>query len=91
MNKIGVINTFPAEGSRNIGDYLISKSSQCAISDICPKCEIVSFFRADMWEEIQRNGFSIFSALKHQIEQINSENITFLKRHLIGSRMNENP
>ena len=91
MNKIGVISTFPAEGSGNIGDYLISKSSQRAISDICPKCEIVSFYRVDQWEEIQRNSFSIFSGLEHQIEQINSENITFLKRHLIGSRMNENP
>lgn len=91
MNKIGVIRTFPAEGSRNLGDYLISKSSQCAISDIYPKCEIISFYRADQWEKIQRNSFSIFSVFEHQIEQINSENITFLKRHLIGSRMNENP
>jgi len=53
MTKIGIISTFPAAGSRNIGDYLISKATQDAIRHVLPDCQITSFFRADQWTEIK--------------------------------------
>ena len=53
MAKIGIISTFPAAGSRNIGDYLISKSTENAIHQVLPDCQITSFFRADPWAEIK--------------------------------------
>lgn len=55
MKKIAIISTFPTSGSKNIGDYLISKSTERAIRQIVPDCEITTFFRADKWESIRED------------------------------------
>ena len=52
MKKIGIISTYPKNGSKNIGDYLISRSTEEAIRSILPDCEITSFFRKEKWENI---------------------------------------
>lgn len=53
MDKIGIISTFPAAGSKNIGDFLISRSTENAIKIIYPNCAITTYFRADKWEDIR--------------------------------------
>ncbi|MCF6303966.1 MAG: polysaccharide pyruvyl transferase family protein [Rhodobacteraceae bacterium] len=53
--KIGIISTFPKTGSKNIGDYLISRCSEDAIKKVLPDSQITQFFRADKWEDIRES------------------------------------
>jgi hypothetical protein len=59
--KIGVISTFPEHGSRNIGDLLISKATEAALSATVPGCSLQRFYRGDPWERIAE----AVSALDH--------------------------
>jgi hypothetical protein len=50
--KIGIISTFPALGSRNIGDLLISCATEDALASIAPESTIYRFYRGDSYSNI---------------------------------------
>ena len=65
--KIGIISTFPKQGSRNIGDHLITQSTEAAVNAVLPEATFTRFFRADAWsgiaEEIQKQDHLVFACL----------------------------
>lgn len=59
--KIGIITTYPEKGSKNIGDYLITNSTELAIQALVGCCQFERFFRADTWDRVDQG----LSAVDH--------------------------
>lgn len=51
--KIVIVSTYPKEGSKNIGDQLITNSLISAIKDINPNASFDIVFRADKWSSVK--------------------------------------
>lgn len=65
--RIGIISTYPAAGSQNIGDQLITDALVRLIQEQTPSAEIVIFWRAADWgsiaNDVMRCEFIIFACL----------------------------
>lgn len=53
MKKVAIVSTYPAKGSRNIGDQLITDSLSKIIAS-CSDAEITIVWRADKWSNVSR-------------------------------------
>lgn len=51
--KIVIVSTYPKEGSKNIGDQLITNTLISAIRDINPNTSFEVVFRADDWDKVK--------------------------------------
>jgi hypothetical protein len=51
--RVGIITTYPEKGSRNIGDHLITVSTEAAVRTVVGECQFSRVFRADDWNTVQ--------------------------------------